>query len=66
MANAWAGWFDVSFRGDSAEGVPHPVTLSTHPSAGFTHWGQQVFIMPQASYRVVPGSELHGTVEVRP
>lgn len=45
---AFAGWFDVFF--DSAFGQPleKSVVLSTAPAAGYTHWGQQCFLVEPA------------------
>ena len=40
--SAFAGWFETDFHGSSANPAPNPVTLSTHPKMGYTHWGQQV------------------------
>jgi protein arginine N-methyltransferase 1 len=40
---AWAGWFGVEFRGSESNPANKPyVALDTHPSKGYTHWGQQV------------------------
>ncbi|CAM9569436.1 unnamed protein product, partial [Choristocarpus tenellus] len=40
--SAFAGWFDVFFKGTEDAPLKNPVTLSTSPTAGYTHWGQQV------------------------
>ena len=45
---AFAGWFDTYFEGSKACPAKNPVTLSTSPADGYTHWGQQVFFVPPA------------------
>ena len=40
--SAFAGWFEAGFHGSPENPAPKPVTLSTHPKMGYTHWGQQV------------------------
>jgi protein arginine N-methyltransferase 1 len=42
---ALAGWFDVTFDGSPSAPAETPVVLSTSPSQGYTHWGQQVFLL---------------------
>jgi protein arginine N-methyltransferase 1 len=43
---AFAGWFDVSFRGSAANPNETNVELTTAPDAnGATHWGQQAFFL---------------------
>ncbi|KAJ1637723.1 protein arginine N-methyltransferase [Pavlovales sp. CCMP2436] len=43
--HALAGWFDVEFNGSADSPTETPVTLSTAPHLGYTHWGQQVFLL---------------------
>lgn len=43
--HALAGWFDVVFGGSAQQPAQHPVVLSTAPDVGYTHWGQQVFLL---------------------
>ena len=45
---AFAGWFDTYFEGSPSCPAKNPVTLSTSPADGYTHWGQQVFFVPPA------------------
>lgn len=40
--SGFAGWFTADFNGTDANPCPCPVTLSTGPENGYTHWGQQV------------------------
>lgn len=42
---ALAGWFDVRFEGSTESPAVAPVVLSTAPECGYTHWGQQVFLL---------------------
>lgn len=48
--HALAGWFDVTFDGSAAQPAPHPIVLSTAPEVGYTHWGQQVFLLPGQTF----------------
>ncbi|PKA64559.1 Protein arginine N-methyltransferase PRMT10 [Apostasia shenzhenica] len=44
--SAFAGWFDVHFRGSMQEPAKTVVELSTEPDEDNpTHWGQQVFLV---------------------
>ncbi|KAK8962752.1 Protein arginine N-methyltransferase PRMT10 [Platanthera guangdongensis] len=44
--SAFAGWFDVRFRGSIQNPVEQEVELTTAPSIdNSTHWGQQVFLV---------------------
>ncbi|OAY67091.1 Protein arginine N-methyltransferase PRMT10, partial [Ananas comosus] len=44
--SAFAGWFDVHFRGSTQNPAMHEIELTTAPSEDFgTHWGQQVFLL---------------------
>ncbi|KAL0915321.1 hypothetical protein M5K25_015731 [Dendrobium thyrsiflorum] len=44
--SAFAGWFDVHFRGSMQNPVEQEVELTTAPSIdNSTHWGQQVFLL---------------------
>lgn len=40
--SGFAGWFTADFHGTTENPCPCPVTLSTGPENGYTHWGQQV------------------------
>lgn len=42
--SGFAGWFTADFHGTDENPCPCPVTLSTGPENGYTHWGQQVCI----------------------
>ena len=44
--SGFAGWFTADFNGTDENPCPCPVTLSTGPENGYTHWGQQVFRVP--------------------
>jgi hypothetical protein len=57
----FCGWFDVHFRG-SEESPCDPVTLSTAPAAGYTHWGHTV--LPVSPFRVQIGSKVVGEIQV--
>jgi len=46
--SGFAGWFSTDFRGNGERTLPCPVTLSTSPEVGYTHWGQQVFYFDNA------------------
>lgn len=43
--SGFAGWFTTDFFGRNERPCPRPVTLSTGPEVGYTHWGQQVFYL---------------------
>ncbi|KAJ4798076.1 Arginine N-methyltransferase family protein [Rhynchospora pubera] len=44
--SAYAGWFDVQFKGSEQNPAKDEVELTTAPDAdGGTHWGQQVFLV---------------------
>jgi protein arginine N-methyltransferase 1 len=43
--HALAGWFDTTFDGSAQNPTDVVVTLSTAPQQGYTHWGQQVFLL---------------------
>lgn len=45
VVSGFAGWFTADFFGRSEKPCPRPVTLSTGPEVGYTHWGQQVFYL---------------------
>lgn len=56
---ALAGWFDVTFGGSAARPADFPLRLSTAPAVGYTHWGQQVFVLPTEVAAEV-GDEIRG------
>jgi len=58
--SGFAGWFTVDFAGSAETPVKQRVVLSTGPEGGRTHWGQQVFYLPEA-VDCVPQTTLHGT-----
>lgn len=61
--NGFVGWFDVHFRGSDENPAVVPVTLSTAPEIGYTHWGQQVMVIdpPHLCSR---GDRITGTIDV--
>ena len=59
----FAGWFETHFRGGETHPAVKPVTLSTAPEKGYTHWGQQVMVMDPMVH-VSKGDCLSGTIEV--
>ncbi|CAN0004481.1 unnamed protein product [Discosporangium mesarthrocarpum] len=59
--SGFAGWFTADFAGTEENPCPHPVTLSTGPENGYTHWGQQVFHL-QVPHDVVAGGTIDGSV----
>ena len=65
IVSGFAGWFTVDFdiNGDDDSINFQPVTLSTGPEVGYTHWGQQVFYFPKA-IACVSGDKLHGHVSI--
>ncbi|CAN0212898.1 unnamed protein product [Ectocarpus sp. 13 AM-2016] len=62
--SGFAGWFTADFHGTEANPCPCPVTLSTGPENGYTHWGQQVFHL-QVPHDVVGGGKVEGTIAVK-
>lgn len=62
--SGFAGWFTADFHGTKANPCPNPVTLSTGPENGYTHWGQQVFHL-QVPHDVVGGGKVEGTIAVK-
>ncbi|CAM9380817.1 unnamed protein product [Choristocarpus tenellus] len=59
--SGFAGWFTADFAGTKSIPCPHPVTLSTGPENGYTHWGQQVFHL-QVPHDVVAGGTIDGSI----
>jgi protein arginine N-methyltransferase 1 len=57
--SGFAGWFTVDFAGSEGTPVKQRVVLSTGPEGGRTHWGQQVFYLPEP-IDCVPNTRLHG------
>lgn len=43
--SGFAGWFTVEFLGNDLQPTTSPVTLTTAPGKGYTHWGQQVCLV---------------------
>lgn len=62
--SGFAGWFTADFHGTEANPCPKPVTLSTGPENGYTHWGQQVFHL-QVPHDVVGGGKVEGSIAVK-
>ena len=62
---AFAGWFDVSFRGSEANPCENVVDLTTAPDAnGATHWGQQAFYL-SPGISAADGAHLEGRLEMQ-
>ena len=62
---AFAGWFDVSFRGSDANPCENVVDLTTAPDAkGATHWGQQAFYL-SPGISAADGAHLEGRLEMQ-
>ena len=71
--SGFAGWFTADFKSRTdAEGVVHapkihhPAFLSTGPENGYTHWGQQFFMLPFHGIPLLKGetTRLQGTLEM--
>ena len=63
----FAGWFSVIFDGTSSTTTvkaKHPITLSTGPEVGITHWGQQVFYL-QNVIPIKSGDIIHGNITMK-
>jgi len=59
----FAGWFDVDFQGSSKNPAQSAVKLSTAPHIGYTHWGQQCFLLhPPVDPQ--DGEEIEGHVKI--
>ena len=62
---AFCGWFDVSFKGSSANPNETDVELTTAPDAnGATHWGQQVFYL-DPTLSAADGNVIAGRLELK-
>lgn len=61
--SSFAGWFDVDFKGSPQNPAPTPVTLSTAPYIGYTHWGQQSFLVAPP-IQVCDGDVVEGEVHI--
>ncbi|CAN0519003.1 unnamed protein product, partial [Laminaria digitata] len=61
--SGFAGWFTADFNGTDENPCPCPVTLSTGPENGYTHWGQQVFHL-QVPHDVTGGGKVEGSIAV--
>jgi len=59
----FAGWFDVVFRGSPQNPTPSVITLSTSPFIGYTHWGQQCFLL-HPPHRVKKDDVIEGNIKV--
>jgi len=59
----FSGWFDVEFRGSKENPATENVTLSTSPATGFTHWGQQAFLIHPPE-QVFEGDTIQGNVKI--
>ena len=57
--SGFAGWFTVDFAGSAESPVNQRVVLTTGPEGGRTHWGQQVFYLPDC-LDCNPQTKLHG------
>jgi type I protein arginine methyltransferase len=62
--SGFAGWFTVDFAGSAGSPIKQRVVLSTGPEGGYTHWGQQVFYLPDA-IEAGPDTLIHGDFEMR-
>ena len=62
---AFCGWFDVSFKGSSANPNETDVELTTAPDAnGATHWGQQAFYL-DPTLSAADGNVIAGRLELK-
>ncbi len=61
--SGFAGWFTVDFAGSEGLPVKRRVVLSTGPEAGYTHWAQQVFYLPDG-LDCTADTRLHGDFEM--
>ncbi|KAJ1433353.1 S-adenosyl-L-methionine-dependent methyltransferase [Ochromonadaceae sp. CCMP2298] len=61
--SGYASWFTVNFNGSVENPAQKRVTLSTGPEMGYTHWGQQVFYLPEA-VDCSTDTKLHGKVSM--
>ena len=70
--SGFAGWFTADFKsrtdaaGTEAPRIHHPAFLSTGPENGYTHWGQQYFMLPNNSIPLLKGetTRLVGSLEM--
>lgn len=71
IISGYAGWFTADFKSRTDEGgknaplLSNPVSLSTGPENGYTHWGQQVFHL-LSSIPLIQGEKtrLQGSLEM--
>lgn len=61
--SGFAGWFTVDFNGSDVNPVQRRVTLTTGPERGYTHWGQQVFYLPDA-INCITDMKINGVVSM--
>lgn len=61
--SGYAGWFTVNFNGSVENPATKRVILSTGPEVGYTHWGQQVFYLPDPLH-CESETKLHGVVSM--
>jgi len=59
----FAGWFDVDFKGSTQNPAVANVTLSTAPHVGYTHWGQQCFLL-HPPVDPVDGDTIEGSIVI--
>jgi len=59
----FVGWFDVVFRGSPQNPTSSVITLSTSPYIGYTHWGQQCFLLHPPT-RVKKDDVIEGNIKI--
>lgn len=59
--SGFSGWFTVDFKGRNERPMARPITLSTAPDVGYTHWGQQTFYLLDA-IECTPGTRIDGSL----
>jgi len=62
--SGFAGWFTVSFKGSPEHPAKSPVEMSTAPSAGYTHWGQELCLLRHA-VPLKAGDSVRGTMTMQ-
>ncbi|CAM9649795.1 unnamed protein product [Chrysoparadoxa australica] len=61
--SAFAGWFTADFDGREGSPFPNPITLTTAPENGYTHWGQQVMYLEHPA-TCEAGTRIEGSVKM--